>query len=137
MQDQASLPDEVVPSVQFDPTTKFQRCVCNVTSDSQARNVDRGALMDRGANGGIIGDDARPFRKYQKCVDVTGIAQHQMVGPCMCDAAALSVSNRGPVIIILQQYAHSGKGRTMHSSGQSEKCGKHTQRVPGHFVVVF
>ena len=79
--------------------------------------------MDRGANGGIIGNDARPFRKYQKRVDVTGIAQHQLVGLCICDAAALSISNRGPVIIILQQYAYSGKGRTIHSSGQLEKHG--------------
>ena len=96
--------------------------------------------MDRGANGGIIGNDARPFRKYQKRVDVTGIAQHQLVGLCICDAAALSISNRGPVIIILQQYAYSGKGRTIHSSGQLEKHGNkvddRSMRIGGRQSIV-
>jgi hypothetical protein len=50
---------------------------------SSHRQVRTGALVDRGANGGIAGDD-------------------------------------GEVIILLHQYAYTGKGKMIHSFGQLE-----------------
>jgi hypothetical protein len=35
-------------------------------------------------------------------------------------AGAVTHSNRGPVIFIMHQYAHSGKGHFIHSSLQLE-----------------
>jgi hypothetical protein len=35
-------------------------------------------------------------------------------------AGAVTHSNRGPVILIMHQYAHSGKGHSIHSSPQLE-----------------
>ena len=78
------------------------------------------SLMDRGANGGIIGRDARPFRRYRRRVTITGIDDHKLKGLPICDAAAKIVTHRGPVIAIFCQYAYSGKGRTIHSVGQIE-----------------
>ena len=38
----------------------------------------RGALVDRGANGNIVGNDARVIRKLERMVDVTGIDNHEL-----------------------------------------------------------
>jgi hypothetical protein len=35
-------------------------------------------------------------------------------------AGSVTHSNRGPVILIMHQYAHSGKGHSIHSSPQLE-----------------
>jgi hypothetical protein len=35
-------------------------------------------------------------------------------------AGVVTHSNRGPVILIMHQYAHSGKGHSIHSSPQLE-----------------
>jgi hypothetical protein len=35
-------------------------------------------------------------------------------------AGAVTQSNCGPVILIMHQYAHSGKGHSIHSSPQLE-----------------
>jgi hypothetical protein len=35
-------------------------------------------------------------------------------------AGEVTQSNRGPVILIMHQYAHSGKGHSIHSSPQLE-----------------
>ena len=67
--------------------------------------LKRGSLVDRGANGGIIGNDARPFFQHKRSVDVTGIARHELSGLPLCDAAAKLPSNRGPVIEIFQNYS--------------------------------
>ena len=79
--------------------------------------------MDRGANGGILGQDARPFHSYIREVDVTGIARNSLAGLTIVDAAAKMMSNRGPIIGIMMNYAFYGKDRTIHSSGQLEHYG--------------
>ena len=85
---------------------------------------DRGVLVDRGANGGLIGTDARVFRSYPHHeVDVTGIARNGLNGLRMVDAAAKAMSNCGSVIILMMQYAYYGKDRTIHSAGQIEHYG--------------
>ena len=80
----------------------------------------RGSLVDRGANGGILGSDARVIHQYDRTVDVTGIDNHEMTGLKMVNAAAKCDSNRGSIILILNQYAYQGIGKTIHSCGQIE-----------------
>ena len=48
----------------------------------------RGALVDRGANGSIVGNDARIIRRLNWEVDVTGIDNHELRSLKMVDAAA-------------------------------------------------
>ena len=89
--------------------------VSNHTSRSS-----RGSLVDRGANGGIIGNDARVTFQHQREVDVTGIDNHELNALKIVDASARIMTQHGPVIAILRQYAYHGLGRTIHSAGQFE-----------------
>ena len=83
----------------------------------------RGAMVDRGANGGLAGSDVRPFHQHIRQVNVTGIARNGLRGLPMVDCAAKAFSNHGEVIIIMLQHALYGKDRTIHSSGQLEHHG--------------
>ena len=142
-QDHSTSSDEDVSSVQDDPTPIDQDEPENDTvryNVSMAQHVlnernERGSLVDRGANGGICGDDARPIYEHKRRVDVTGIARHELSGLPLCDCAAKLPSDRGPVIGIFQNYAYYGKDRTIHSSGQIEHCGNkvddHSMKVGG------
>ena len=87
---------------------------------SQHERSKRGALVDRGANGGILGNDAHPFHEHQREVDVTGINNHELGGLKLVDASAKTTTQLGPVILILRQYAYHGLNRTIHSAGQIE-----------------
>ena len=129
VQDQTVSEDRVVPSVQYGPEPPPPVVEVYVTYRVSQHDINiiakllRGALMDRGANGGILGNDARVFHSYQREVDVTGIARNALSGLMIVDAAAKMMSNRGPVIGIMLNYAYFGKDRTIHSSGQLEHYG--------------
>ena len=114
----------VVPSVQVGPTTTpFRQEAYTIryrVSQHKTKRNSRGALVDRGANGGIIGSDAIVIHEHHKTVDVTGIDNHELNALRIVDATAKVETNRGPVIIILNQYAWYGRGRTIHSAGQIE-----------------
>ena len=80
----------------------------------------KGALVDRGANGGIAGDDVRVIAKTGRQVDVQGIDNHQIVDIPIITAGAVINTQKGEVIAIMNQYAYIGKGKTIHSCGQLE-----------------
>ena len=80
----------------------------------------RGSLVDRGANGGLAGDDVRIVQSSGRVVDVSGIDGHCVNNLPIVTAGGVVQSQRGPVIVILHQYAYMGKGKTIHSSGQLE-----------------
>jgi len=56
-------------------------------------------------------------------VNIEGIDDHVMERRPIVTAGATVRSNRGPVILIMNQYAHAGKGHTIHSSPQMEHYG--------------
>jgi hypothetical protein len=88
---------------------------------SSASSQQRGALIDRGSNRGVAGDDARVICiDPHRTVDVEGINNQQITNIRIVTAGVLVDTNRGPVILIMNQYAHSGKGKTVYSSGQME-----------------
>jgi hypothetical protein len=70
--------------------------------------------MDRGANGGIIGNDARVHHVHLREVDVTGI-DHELNLLKLVDAAAKIMTNKRSAIGIFRQYAYHGVNRTIHS----------------------
>jgi len=97
--------------------TKKVYCV----SAHAAQRGNRGALVDRGANGGIIGNDAHALYTHPgQEVDVTGIDNHQIDSLKVVNASAKIFTERGEAIDIFRQYTCHGKGRTIHSSGQIE-----------------
>jgi len=77
--------------------------------------------VDRGANGGIIGNDAHILYTHPgQEVDNAGIDNHQIDSLKVVDASAKIFTQRGEAIGIFRQRAYHGKGRTIHSSGQIE-----------------
>jgi len=54
----------------------------------------RGTLVDRGANGGILGNDAKVIFKRNKTVDVTGIDNHELNALPMVNAAAKTITDK-------------------------------------------
>ena len=128
---QATSLDEVLSLVQIDPKSPPRTLDVYMAdkkpnrklrvSEHAVRRDKRGALVDRGANGGIIGDDAHVIHTYHSQeVDVTGIDNHEINSLKVVDASAKITTQRGDVIGIFRQYAYHGKGRTIHSSGQME-----------------
>ena len=83
-------------------------------------NVRKGALVDRGANGGVAGNDVRVIATTGRQVDIQGIDNHRMVNIDIVTAGAVINTQNGEVIAIMHQYAHTGKGKTIHSCGQME-----------------
>ena len=87
------------------------------------RRKIRGSLIDRGANGGILGLDAQVLRNCYRTIDVTGIDNHELNALPLVDAYSKVMSSTGPIILILREYANHGVGRTIHSAVQIEAQG--------------
>ena len=86
-------------------------------ANTRSKNHLNGSLVDRGANGGILGNDAKVIRRHSRGVDVRGIDNHEMSDLKIVDGASKVESDKGPIIIIMNQYAYHGINRTIHSSG--------------------
>ena len=114
-----------MPSVQVGPPpTPLSLPRYSVLTHVVSRNK-RGSLIDRGANGGILGNDAHVFLEHTRQVDVTGIDNHELNALKIVDASAKATSQRGSVIVIIRQYAMHGIGRTIHSAAQLEHYKNH------------
>jgi hypothetical protein len=89
---------------------------------SKAARRARGSLIDRGANGGIAGSDTRVIARHpHRTVDIRGIDNHEITSIPIVSAGAVVRSQRGPVIVIMHQYAyHPQQGDSIHSSCQLE-----------------
>jgi hypothetical protein len=79
-----------------------------------------GALVDHGANGGIAGSDVRIISTTGRTVDITGIDNHQLTKIKIGTVGSYADSQRGPVILIMHQYAIYQQNQTIHSSVQLE-----------------
>jgi len=82
------------------------------------------SLIDRGANGGVAGDDMRPIKfDRDRTLNVTGIDNHQMPELKIGTFGAYAETQDGPVILIFNQYGYHGKGKTIHAAIQLEDNG--------------
>jgi hypothetical protein len=81
------------------------------------------ALIDRGANGGVTGSDTRLIDKSLRSVHIQGINDHMIKDVPIGTVGAVVNTQHGDVIAIMHQYAYTGRGGTIHSSGQLECCG--------------
>ena len=77
-------------------------------------------LIDRGANGGLAGADMKVIHTTPRKINIVGIDDHELTGLNVVTAAALLDTQKGPIIGIFHEYAHLGKGKSIHASGQME-----------------
>ena len=79
--------------------------------------------MDRGANGGIAGNDVRVIDRQFRSVSIQGIDNHQLNDIPIGTVGGVIQTHLGPAILIMHQYAILGKGYSIHSPGQWEMYG--------------
>ena len=91
-----------------------------------------GALIDRGANGGVAGADVRVIEITHRAVNVQGVSDHQVTDLKIVTAGGVVPTQHGPVIAIFHQYAHLGTGKTIHSSVQLEEFGLQVDEKSSH-----
>ena len=77
-------------------------------------------LIDRGANGGLAGADMRVLHTTPREINIVGIDDHELTGLNVVTAASLLDTQKGPIIGVFHEYAHLGKGRSIHAAGQME-----------------
>ena len=77
-------------------------------------------LIDRGANGGLAGADMRIIHTTPRQINIVGIDDHELIGLNVVTAATLLDTQKGPIIGVFHEYAHLGKGRSIHAAGQME-----------------
>ena len=53
-------------------------------------------------------------------INIVGIDDHELTGLNVVTAAALLDTQKGPIIGVFHEYAHLGKGKSIHASGQME-----------------
>jgi hypothetical protein len=87
------------------------------------QSTKHGLLMDRGANGSVTGIDACIILFTLHSVDIQGLDNHQVTNISIMMAGGIAMSQCGPVIVILNQYAGIGCGHTIHSLSQLEAYG--------------
>ena len=87
-----------------------------------------GALVDRGANGGIGGDDVRVVEElFGQKVHVRGIDNHELTDIPLITAGGVIPTQDGEVIAIMHNYAYTGRGKSIHSPAQMEWFGHDVQ----------
>jgi hypothetical protein len=81
------------------------------------------ALIDCGTNGGVTRSDTWLIDKSLCSVHIQGIDNHMIKDVPIGTVSAVINTQCGEVIAIIHQYAYTGKGGTIHSSGQLKWCG--------------
>jgi hypothetical protein len=104
---------------------KLNNVMYQVSNHKQMRLHVPLALIDCGTNGGVAGSDTRLIDKSLCSVHIQGIDDHMIKDILIGTVGAVINTQRGEVIAlaIMHQYAYTGKGGTIHSSGQLEWCG--------------
>lgn len=87
---------------------------------SAERRLEFMSLVDRGANGGICGDDMKVIFYSGRTIDVQGIDNHELPQLRICTCGGVVRTQRGHVLLLFHQYAYHGRGKSIHSSLQLE-----------------
>jgi hypothetical protein len=78
------------------------------------------SLVDRGANGGVAGNDVRVIFKTNHTVDIKGIDNRRCANIDIGTVRGVIQMNKGPVIGIMNQYSLLNKGSFIRSPCQFE-----------------
>ncbi|KAG7341092.1 hypothetical protein IV203_023043 [Nitzschia inconspicua] len=109
--------EKVINGVRYRRITCHETIPYRVNVSRHKKNTD---LVDRGANGGIAGENLRVIEQTGRTVHVEGIDNHQLADIPIVTAGGVTQSHKGPVIAIFHQYAYTGRGKSIHSSAQLE-----------------
>jgi Reverse transcriptase (RNA-dependent DNA polymerase) len=104
-------------------TYSLNTCAIQYAVSQHDTSTRKGSLIDGGANGGMSGADVRVINQTFEKADITGIADKSVSNLPLCSVAGLIETHRGPIIGIFHQYAHYGKGKTVHSVNQMKHFG--------------
>ena len=85
--------------------------------------VKERTLVNGGTNAGFASSDCRLIEYTGWFVDVTGINNAKVENLPIGTLAAKVITTKGPVIGIMHQYVHHGKGQTIHSPHQMAHFG--------------
>lgn len=111
-------------STSSSPNTNITYSVNNrITYEVTKRSINRtGSLIDRGANGSIAGSDVCIIETNDPphTVNVCGIDNHELNNIPIVTCAGVVTSHKGPLTLIMNQYASIGKGHSIHASPQLE-----------------
>ena len=115
--------------------------MCNTVYEvSRSNQCRKSALIDCGANGGIVGLDIHCICKTDHHFDVKGIHNHQITDVNIVFACGEITAQHGDIIVIMNQYTHMSQGRTIHSVTQLESFGvtvdHHTLANHGHQHII-
>ena len=106
-----------------------------VVSEAATRSAKFRSLVDRGANGGLAGDDMRKIAMSDRFIDVQGIDNHMVPHLRIGTFGAVVRTKSGSyIILIFNQYAYHGRGKSIHSCLQMMDAGvtvDDTSRVLG------
>jgi len=64
------------------------------------------ALIDRGANGCIAGEDMRVIERFDKWIDLSGIDDHIVRNEQLVTAGGVDNSSTGEIIVIIHHAAN-------------------------------
>ena len=64
--------------------------------------------------------DMRVIHTTPRNINIVGIDDHELTGLNMVTAATLLDTQKGPIIGVFHEYAHLGKGRSIHAACQME-----------------
>ena len=93
------------------------------TLNAQQRNK-KGALVDRGANGGIADSDTRIINTHPtRKVDIQGIDNHRLPDILIVTVGDVVKTQCGDIIIFMNQYASVCTKKPIHFSGKLESFG--------------
>ena len=103
-------------------TSKSRSAYMAVTYIASSHTRHRhGSLVDRGANGGIAGNDMTIIEDTGRTVNISGIDDHQLTDLKIVTAGGVVQSQHGPIILVCNQYAYNpGAAKSIHSSPQLE-----------------
>ena len=115
-------PNNTNDNVNDQPTHQVNTTTCSVSKRS-THPTNRGALIDRGANGGLAGADVRITGTVPHgFVNVEGIDNHQLPNIPIVTAEGVVQTQRGPVILVVNQCAHTPHGKTICWNENSIPC---------------
>ena len=87
----------------------------NVSNYARSKSLLWRALMDRGANGCILGKDVRVVHKTGQFIDLNGIDNHTVQNLQLVTGAAYIRTDHGPIIGLFHQSAAMRDGKTILS----------------------
>ena len=114
-----------LPSAKNGPTRTYRvnTITYSVNAKTLRKRLKRGALVDRGANGGIAGRDMSVVEKSLQMIDLSGLQEHTVRQLPLVHSACGIESHLGPVIAHFHQQAYMPDDKSVISSLQLEASG--------------